>query len=1175
MELQVGSTVGEYCVESFVAEGGMSLIYKVRHVDRGTLHALKVLAVHTRSVRERMQQEGQLQRLLHHPNIVPVTDVLQLPHAPALVMDYVAGPDLAALLKRCSLTDTQTDHLFRGILRGMIAAHANGMVHRDLKPSNIMLEIKDGSLTARITDFGLAKMWSTDEDRPLTKSGTTLGTPSYMAPEQIWDSSGVDERADVFSLGTILYEMLSGKRAYPGGNTVDVWSRITSGKRELLESLRPDLPPGAVHAAHRAMATDRDHRTPDVPTLLEIWERASAPFSSVERPASEVWCGPVMVEAQKWVDESTVQCAEAPRPSFYANDAATTFYSDVKFDSGNDNAPTELVEKVSLRSEIMSSISAPPPGNLPPQGDRFIGRSAELVLLKERMNEERPVLTLSGPGGMGKTRLSLKFGELHRSDFPGGVWFCDLTAAQSQQDILRAVSQSLSVPLHEKKPVMQLAHAIGGRGRALIILDNMEQVVEHAASTVGVWTAHAPEARFIVTSRIQLGLQSEQMFELEPIDTKEGIELFEERARHLKADYTLTDDERGLVGEIVERVDGMSLAIELAAARTKMLSARQILNRLDKRFRLLSSGRRDQTSRQSTLEGAIDWSWDLLGPADRSALAQCSIFRGGFTLEAAEEVLDLDPFGDWPMDAVQRLVEQSLIRSTEPLSGQIRFQLYESIREYAQDKLRTAGAVVTNEGVDLTGPAAVAAIGRRHSAFYAKMGDSKTLEERFWGARPEVRKAFRLESDNLAQAIAFGQHGPPTVHALATVAWAAIHRWYGPYQPAIHAVNTTLSREDLDPRSRLQLLETAAALHLNAEQEEEATSSIEEALGLAQMLKDPAAQGRSLSIHTACTHHGQYDDSVIAAYKDALALVQQGDGWRAEVEILLQIGRTHLHREEMQAGMALADGMLEKSVTGGCLLLEAQILRFRAICYMDKGRMDLAEQDLKRAMDNAQRIEKPMLFSEVNGALGTLYKDTGRLDESVVQHHAGIQSCREVGNQRVESILMGNLALILQLQGKVDEARQMYEDTVRLDDSRGRTVIGYIAMGNLGDLLLGEGKLEESVERLTTSIANIESKRPSFAAAFQGSLAWAKAQLGEFDAARELLDTGESQLRGVWVVELGRLLCRRAQVEHAAGCPEKAEAALNEAKTIAEQVGGSSDSDLGQMITEAESLMLA
>ena len=277
--------------------------------------------------------------------------------------------------------------------------------------------------------------------------------------------------------------------------------------------------------------------------------------------------------------------------------------------------------------------------------------------------------------------------------------------------------------------------------------------------------------------------------------------------------------------------------------------------------------------------------------------------------------------------------------------------------------------------------------------------------------------------------------------------------------------------------------------------------------------------------------------------------------------------------EDLDTGMLLAKEMLEKSVAGKCLWREARSLRFRAIWYMDSGRMSLAEQDLKKAMTNASLIEKPMLLTEVNGALGTLYKDLGRLEESVTHHEAGIRISREVGNRRVESIIMGNLALVLQLQGKHDDAKLMYEDTIRLDDTRGRTIIGHMAMGNLGDLLLSQGKLEESSIQLAAAIKSMDPMRPSFAGAFRGSLAWAQAQMGEFEKARELLKQGEAQLRDVWAVELGRLLCRRAQVEHVAASPDSAESALREAQDIAEKLGGSSDSDLGQMITETQEML--
>ena len=1176
MELQIGITVGPYRVEQYLAAGGMSLIYKVRHLERDSLHVLKVLAIHSRTVRERMQQEGQLQRLLDHPNIVPVTEVLQLAHTPALIMDFVAGPDLAVLLERCSLTDAQTDQLIRGILRGMIAAHANGMVHRDLKPSNILLELEDGVLVPRIGDFGLAKMWAPDDESPITQSGAMMGTPNYMAPEQVWDASAVDERADVFSLGAVMYEMLSGQRAFAGKHSVDVWSRITSGKREFLNSLRPDLPKEVVNVVHQAMATDRDQRIPDMRTLLSRWEQAWA--VTLDQPGSpaEVWAGQTIDEVTQWMAARIESTAPDPSTSIYSNDAPSTLHHFALNSTGVDaSVETHIMDIAAPFEHAAPSRSRPALGNLPKQGDEFIGRTAELASVQEHLSHDRPILTLAGPGGMGKTRLSLKVGEQVQSRFPGGVWFCDLTASRNHQDVLDAVAQALGIPLNEKKAATQLAHAIHGRGRLLIILDNMEQVVEHAADTVGQWVKQAPSARFIVTSRIRMGLQSEEVFELGPIDTAEGVELFETRARDLNAAYVLPPEDRAAVTEIVERVDGMSLAIELAAARTQMLRPRQILERLEQRFRLLSSGRRDQTARQSTLEGAIDWSWDLLSDVERSALTQCSVFRGGFDLDAAEAVIDLQPWDVWPMDVVQALVQQSLIRATEPIPGIIRFQLYESIREYAEQKLGKPGAVTTADGQSASGPGPTAAIRRRHSAYYARLGEEGTIEARFWGAEPDVRRAFRLERENLAQAIAFGTQCPPRVHALATVAWGAIYRWYGPYLPALAVVKQAMARQDLDPVSRLALCETAGGLHADSDQSDEAAACAAECLELARMTRDLAAEGRAVTRYAFNRRREIAPAALLAAHEEALPMLRMAGDKRGEIDALMNICAHHEAEENQDALFEVVNEVIEKSVALGCLWQEARALRARASWYMVRGRMDLGEADLKRALSNAQCIERPLLLVEVNGALGTLYKDLGTLEESIVHHEIGMRLSREIGNRRIESILMGNMALVLQLQGKEVEAEQLYRDTIRLDDSRGSTVIGHMAMGNLGDLLLNQGKLAESTEQLTEAIALLDSKRSVMAGPFRGSLAWARAQLGEFEEARALLGRGEEQLRGLWAVELGRLLCRRAQVEYAAACISEAEVALTEAREIAAQLGGSEDSDLGQMIAETARMLSA
>jgi serine/threonine protein kinase len=258
VELGIGSVVDRYLVEGFLGEGGMAMVYRVRHRDLGSQHALKVLSVQTRTIRERLLREGRMQSGLRHPNIVPVTDVVQVAQSPALVMDYIAGPDLAELIFRCSLSDAQADQLIRGILRGVAAAHAIGLVHRDLKPSNILVDIQGRAMVPRVTDFGLAKPGPGTKDSALTRTGTAMGTPGYMAPEQIRDSSAVDARADVFSLGAILYELLARRRAFDGTDIMDIWNRVSAGNYTPLGELRPGLTTGLCQLIHSALERSRE-----------------------------------------------------------------------------------------------------------------------------------------------------------------------------------------------------------------------------------------------------------------------------------------------------------------------------------------------------------------------------------------------------------------------------------------------------------------------------------------------------------------------------------------------------------------------------------------------------------------------------------------------------------------------------------------------------------------------------------------------------------------------------------------------------------------------------------------------------------------------------------------------------------------------------------------------------
>jgi predicted ATPase len=255
------------------------------------------------------------------------------------------------------------------------------------------------------------------------------------------------------------------------------------------------------------------------------------------------------------------------------------------------------------------------------------------------------------------------------------------------------------------------------------VLDNFEQVVEWAPETVGAWMRRAPEAVFLVTSRRPLGLEGERLLPLSPLglpregqdpEESEAAQLFLERARAARPGLALDEEAMEDLRVVLQALDGLPLALELAAARMRVLSVTQIRERLGERFRLLAGSRRDHSDRQATLRGAIDWSWELLTEWEKSALVQCSQFRGGFGLEDAEAVLDLSPWPDapWAMDAVEALVDHSLLRLVEEDETGSRLDMLLSIREYAAEKLETADAVAL-----------------RHARHFAALGAEEALQK--------------------------------------------------------------------------------------------------------------------------------------------------------------------------------------------------------------------------------------------------------------------------------------------------------------------------------------------------------------------------------------------------------------------------------------------------------------
>jgi len=298
MQLSQGHEVERYVVEAMLGQGGMATVYRVRHTQLGTRHALKILSLPSASIRERLLQEGRVQATLHHPNIVAVTDVIDISGAPGLLMEYVAGPSLDQLLARRRFTREEADDVVSGVLAGVAAAHAAGLVHRDLKPANILLSTVRGRVVAKVADFGLAKILAEDGGVTQTRTGATMGTPAYMAPEQIRNARGVNARADVFALGAILYELACGNRAFEGNDTLDLFNAISRADYRDLRATDPSIPDRMIEAVAAALTVEIDQRPKDCEALWAIWSGSDSNLESVAIASGTSWSTEGMEELE-------------------------------------------------------------------------------------------------------------------------------------------------------------------------------------------------------------------------------------------------------------------------------------------------------------------------------------------------------------------------------------------------------------------------------------------------------------------------------------------------------------------------------------------------------------------------------------------------------------------------------------------------------------------------------------------------------------------------------------------------------------------------------------------------------------------------------------------------------------------------------------------------------------
>ena len=753
---------------------------------------------------------------------------------------------------------------------------------------------------------------------------------------------------------------------------------------------------------------------------------------------------------------------------------------------------------------------------LPAELDSFVGRSEPLMLLTRQFDTNARLVSVLGIGGLGKTRLVTRFGWRSLGEFAGGVWFCDLSQAHSLEGIAHAVAQGLDMPLGRGDPIVQIGHAIAARGPALVILDNFEQVTGFARATVGEWLRHASRARFLVTTREMLGLTGEVALVLDPLAPVDAAALFIARAQSIRPDWQPDELEMEAIWPLLTLLDGLPLALELAAARIHVMPPRVLLSRMRDRFKLLTSTGSGRVSRQATLRAVFDWSWDLLSEPEKAALAQLSVFEGGFTIDAVESVLDLVAHGAdlWAIDALQSLVQKSLVR--HPTDD--RFDLLVSVQEYAAEHLRTPGRYAGS------GPDAQLAAQQRHGAWYA-------------GLSPALARANDCpELENLVMACRRAAQRDDHVQAvqLLRVAWAAL-KLRGPFQVGVDLTTVVRDMPQLDAAS-IAIVELLAGETLEAcGRSEEAYSHFEASRSTAVAAGDRLAAARALcGLGELNTYAGRFNDA-----------------------------RPQLEAANAAAG-EFGDHNLACAVHNVLGNME-QLL----------GHPDAAQTQFETALVLAREVGERHLEGAILGNLGNLGIDRGELDLAASYHSAALNAARKVGNRRLEGNTLCNLGMLHQMRGRLDDAQTNLTLALAAARELGQAHLECMVLCNLGIVLEKCGQPDTArkyhEDALTVARASDDRNSEAQILGYLGVLHARAARPGE---ALLCLDAGESLLRAALdMVSLAVLLCGRAEALHHAGDITAARAALAEASTIADDIGAGPDSEIGQALRPVRVLL--
>lgn len=816
-----------------MGQGGTGAVYRAIDQRLGHTVAVKQILHDARMVREAFEYEARLLARLRHPGLPKVSDYFTEEAGQFLVMEFIPGDDLAqAVAKRSGpFPLEQVLDWAAQLLDILVYLH-------NQRPAVIHRDIKPHNLKLIdgekliLLDFGLAKGFPEQTDPTDSIAGYTL---RYAPPEQIQEE-GTDARSDLYAAAATLYDLMV-----------------------------EESPPSALHRLTAQLNNQPDPLRP----LDELDATIPPPVSAVLHKALALDPGQRFATA--------VEMGEALRVA------------------GREEEATELVEP-----EAATPVAQPPaatgPHNLPAQLTPLIGRKREIETLRQWLqSDDTRLVTLTGPGGIGKTRLSLEVAETMLPHFENGVFFVDLAPVRDPQFVASAIAQTLDIGEGSGRSLLQSVIDHLHSQEILLVLDNFEQIVS-AATLITDLLERCRQLKIIVTSREVLRLRGEQEFTVPPLAVPdpeqvrsadslshyEAIALFIQRAGAAKPTFTIDDEDVLTIVEICRQLDGLPLAIELTAARIKLFSPQALLKRLEDRFKVLRGGSRDLPVRQQTLHDAIDWSYNLLTEDERLLFRRVAVFAGGHTIEAAETVCDpqdddgVAPLGSDILDGITSLLDKSLLRQNEGPGGEYRFTMLSSIHDYASRQLAASEEAK--------------ALRRRHATYYLELAE--TAEPQLEGAgQAAALNQLEAEHDNLQAVLHWASENSEA--AIAMRLCGALWQFWdirGYFSIGRRLLAAALALAPSQRAARVKALYGAGVLALRQGAYSDARALQEESLALARQLGDKRGVANALNtLANISLYKGDYD-TARSLYSEALDLWQETGNRHGEAVSLGNLG---------------------------------------------------------------------------------------------------------------------------------------------------------------------------------------------------------------------------------------------------------------------------------------------